>query len=576
MASLSRHFTSLKLGVQLSIAKCQRFLTYKNIGAEWPLMYKTVGEVVDEAAEKYGDKTALICVDQNKKLSFVEVKQRSENLAAGMLSLGVTPGDRVGLWAPNSAEWYLASLAMAKAGIISVYLNPAYQADELKHCMQTVGCKMLLAAESFKSIKYNEILDAIDPKIAKSEPGRLESSVLPSLKTIVSISDKEYPGMIPLKVLESKNSGNARKIVKSVLGMFGPDDASNIQFTSGTTGSPKGAVLTHFNIVNNSFLVSRRQKLHTKNHIMCFMGPFFHTLGSVVATLSCLHDGMTLVIPAGAYSATKSAEAIVKEKCTVLLGTPTMYIDIMRVLAEKGLEPQDAEVAISGGAFAATSLFRDMLKKLKLKRISSVYGLTETGPISFMSKVDDTFEQQVGTVGYLMDHFEAMVVDENGKRVPWNTPGELWVRGHGVMKGYWNAEEKTKEAITPDRWFKTGDQFAISEDGYGRVVGRIKDMIIRGGENIYPADVEEFLSIHPDIVEVQVIGVPDERLGEKVCACIRRKVGSNLTEEELKKFCMGKILKFLNISGLSIRFQGPHQEKYKNTSYEIKPWLTSN
>ncbi|KAL0267708.1 UNVERIFIED_CONTAM: hypothetical protein PYX00_009900 [Menopon gallinae] len=530
------------------LAKKVRYLaakaSYLNCPGTEPLLYKTVADLVDEAAEKYGDRPAIIANYQKQRTSFGEAKEKAETLARALLKLGAKKGDRIGIWAPNSTEWYISNLAIAKCGAISVYMNPAYQGPEVLHCLNKAGVKMLITADTFKTQDYYKILEGISPEIQNCQPGKLKSESVPSLETVIFITDKDLPGSYKYKDIYEEGKGQSRAELDEVVKTVEPENICNIQFTSGTTGKPKGASLSHFAIVNNSYLISQGLELQLKHHKVCFMGPFFHAMGSVIGILSCFHYGSTMVIPDYSFNPESAVNDINNEKCTILLGTPTMYIDIFRKMSEKNITLNTVEMSIAGGALCSPELYKDMTGKLGVKRAVWLYGLTESGPVAFMTRSDDGPEKVIKTVGRLMPHTEAKVVDANGNILPQNVPGELLLRGFLIMDGYWGDEERTKETITPTGWLRTGDQFIIDEYGYGKIVGRIKDLIIRGGENISPLEIEEFLITHPDAVDVQVFGVPDERLGEQVCACLKLKPGSNLTKAELQQYCKGNIAHF--------------------------------
>ncbi|PSN55071.1 Acyl-CoA synthetase family member 2, partial [Blattella germanica] len=437
-----------------------------------PLLPLTTGQLVEHAAKKWGDREALVSVHQNQRLSFKQVCEKADKLAAGLVQLGMQHGDRVGIWGPNSTEWYLTQMAAARAGLMLVNINPAYQIPELNYCLNKVGVKALIASEKFKSQNYHQMVEAIAPEINTCQPGKLKSKNLPELKSLIFISEKYLKGSFRFDdILSSANEEGLQKI-HEMQDNIQSDEGCNIQFTSGTTGKPKATVLTHHGTVNNAFIVGRGL-------------------------------GFSL-------EPEESLNTIDKEKCTFLYGTPTMYVDLLNAVDRVGASLTSLQVALSTGAHCSQYLFQQMLKKLQLKRVSSVYGLTETSPVIFQTHVDDTEEQATTTLGHSLDHLEVKVVDSEGRLVPFGTPGELCVRGFGVMLGYWGDEAKTKEVLGEDRWFKTGDQFILQEDGRGRVI----------------------------------FGIEDERMGEEICAAIRTREGIDVTQSDISAFCKGKISHF--------------------------------
>ncbi|GFG40504.1 hypothetical protein Cfor_06516 [Coptotermes formosanus] len=514
------------------------------LGTE-PLCSETTGQLLDKAVEQWGDRDALVSVHQGHCLSFRKVKEEADKLAAGLLGLGLKPGDRLGLWGPNSSHWYLTFIAAARAGLVLVNINPAYQTPELQYCLTKVGVKALIAPESFKTQQYYEMVRRIAPELDSCAPGQISSKQVPDLTSLIIIGDSELPGAYRYSDVVQNATPELVSTVHELQSQIQPDDGCNLQFTSGTTGQPKATLLNHHNIVNNMLSFGRRAELSQKAHRICLQVPFFHCFGNVLGIIASLLHGATIVLPGASFKAEESVKAVQQQRCTIMYGTPTMFVDVLAVAKKtNNFNTETLEMGLGAGALFSKELIEDLLQTFKLRRFCVAYGMTETSPISFMSIPSDTPEVQASTVGCIVDHVEAKVVDANGKMVPFGTPGELWIRGYLNMLGYWDEDDKTKEILGPDRWVKTGDQFVLQENGYGQVVGRIKDMIIRGGENIFPKEIEQVLEQHSEILEAQVIGVPDARMGEEVCACIRLVDGARLTADQVKQYCRGKIAHF--------------------------------
>lgn len=352
-----------------------------------------------------------------------------------------------------------------------------------------------------------------------------------------------------------------------------PDSGCNIQFTSGTTGLPKAALLSHFSFVNNGYLIGKRNEFNTKAHRICFQTPLFHAYGLVIGVVAAIHYGTTIVLPDAGFNVAKSLEAIQKEKCTVVYGTPTMYVDLLAKQKELGVQVNTPEIAVTGGAACSPEMFKKIMKKLGVKKVKTVFGMTELSAVIFQSMYEETIQQMAETVGYIQEHVEAKVVDDKGQTVPFGERGELWIRCYSAMLEYWDDPEKTKETIGNDKWLKTGDQFVLQEDGYGKIVGRIKEMIIRGGENIFPKEIEDFLSTHPNVAEVHVVGVPDERLGEEMCAFVKLKPETMLSHADMKHFCKGNIAHFKIPRYLEIVEDFPKTQSGKIQKFKLlKQW----
>ncbi|ERL86955.1 hypothetical protein D910_04358, partial [Dendroctonus ponderosae] len=529
------------------------YLSYVHNHGSEPLRSLTLGQLLEQTAKKYGSRTALICRSENQKLTFQEVLDQADRLAAGFTALGLKPGDRLGVWAPNVAEWYLTHMASARGGFVLVNINPAYQPRELESCVNLVGVKALVCMSQTKNHDYYGNLVSLCPEMLQSRPGKLRSKAMPTLENIVIAGGTNLRGTLNYHdVLNMATEAQVDK-VRKLQGSIDPDQLCHLQFTS---------------IVNNSYCIGKRHELGRKHHSICIMVPFFHGIGTVITICSALNYGSTLVVPAPLYNPEKTLDAIRDEKCSVIIGTPTMYVDLVDRQKARN-EDIDPEIAISGGAICSPHLFKQMKDVLKLKKVKSVYGLTEVTAVAFQSLYDDDERQATSTVGYVGDHLEVKVINEEGRIVPRGSPGELCIRGYSTTLGYWKNEEKTQELIGADKWLRTGDQFVLDEKGYGSVVGRIKELIIRGGENIFPGEIESLLNTHPEILECHVVAVPHERLGEEVCACVRTKSAVALTLEEVQAFCQGKIAHFKVPSRLELLESFPKTASGKIQKFKL-------
>ncbi|XP_018564379.1 acyl-CoA synthetase family member 2, mitochondrial isoform X2 [Anoplophora glabripennis] len=498
LCRLQNRILILKSDVR-SLRRQSKLSYLHNVGSE-PLRPLTIGRLLESTVEKHGANYAVISKHQNKKLTYSEVFDEANRLAAGLTALGLKNGDRVGIWAQNIIEWYVAFLACARAGYFTVTINPAYQPRELEYCINKVGIKSIICGHKFRKQDYYEVLTHACPELPCSEPGKLKSSQLPTLQSVVTICDETLRGTYNYEEVLELATEDSINFIKKNQDQIKIDDPVNIQLTSGTTGHPKAAVVSHFGLVNNGFYVGKRNELGKKHHRICVLVPLFHAFGTVITISASLNYGATLVLPSDGFDPNKSLDAIKEENCTIIHGTPTMYVDLVRVQKERR-EKISPEIAVAGGAPCSPSLFKDMLNVIGVKKVKSVYGLSETTAVVFQSMLDDNEYRSTATVGHIHDHIEAKVVDADDKIVPIGTPGELCTRGYSNMLGYWEDDNKTKEMMGQDRWLRTGDQFIMGEDGYGRIVGRLKEMIIRGGENIFPKEIEDYLNTHPHILE---------------------------------------------------------------------------
>lgn len=539
-------------------------LSYFHHVGKTPLSHLTVGGVLEKAAKNFYGHPAIISRHQKKSITYNELLEQANKLAAGLYNIGLKFGDRVGILAPNMIEWEVVLLACARAGFILVQLNPAYQAQELEYCINKVQIKCIISAHKFKSQNYHSMLSSIHSNLGK---GGCEK--IPSLKNAIIISNEKLEGTHCYYDILKKADANAIKSIEKYHSDVQMDHGCNIQFTSGTTGKPKATLLSHFNCVNNSFFIGLRNELHSGSNKICIQVPYFHTFGTTVAILGSLHFGATQVLPGLAYNPSESLDAIVEEKCNMIYGTPTMYVDLVNVQRERK-EVVKIDRTLVGGAPCSPSLFADMIKYLNVAKINSIYGLTETTCVAFQCTATDSNLKAINTLGKVGEHLEVKIIDDFGKMVPFGTPGELCVRGYNIMLEYWGDREKTDEILMQDKWLKTGDVFVLYEDGYGQIVGRNKDMIIRGGENIFPKEVEDFLNTHPDIIESQVVGIPNERLGEEVGACLRISKNSTLSHASLVQFCKGQIAHFKIPSKMKIMTEFPKTSSGKIQKYKLK------
>ncbi|MDQ2090085.1 AMP-binding protein [Marimonas arenosa] len=508
-----------------------------------PLVGLTVGGLLENAVTKHPDNDALVVPYQGVRWSYAELGRRATEVAAGLVALGLEPGDRIGVWAPNMAEWVTLQFATARAGLILVNINPAYRLSELEYALNQVEVKALVMVPSFKSSDYITMLTELMPEMACANPGRLAAQKIPSLRWIITLGETPAPGAITYDDLKSRASDETRARVTQLAGLLQFDDPINIQFTSGTTGRPKAATLTHHNIVNNAYFTGVQMKLSHKDR-MCIPVPMYHCFGMVLGTLCCVAHGATMVFASAGFDATASMDAVEAERCTVFHGVPTMFIAALESPGFKGRDLSSLRTGIIAGAPCPAELMKRIMGEMHMEQITIAYGMTETGPVSTQTSVDDPVHRRVETVGRVLPHTEIKIVDPMGRIVPRGEAGELLTRGYCVMPKYWNDPEKTAKAIDEARWIASGDVAVLDDEGYFQIVGRIKDMLIRGGENIFPREIEDFLYTHPAIEQVEVIGAPDEKYGEEVCAWIKLHEGQSVTAEEIRAFCKGQIAHF--------------------------------
>jgi fatty-acyl-CoA synthase len=507
------------------------------------IIYETIGGFFDRVAEKYPDNKALILRHQGVEWTYAELQHRVDQLASGLLALGIVPGDRVGIWGPNSAEWVLTQLATAKIGAIMVCINPAYRLYELEYALNKVECKALITDESFKTSDYLGMLNTLAPELEYCAPGALASTKLPKLEHVIRMGTSSSAGMHNFDQICELATDADRAALLGLQTQLKPDDAINIQFTSGTTGNPKGATLSHCNILNNGYLTGEAMRL-TPADKLCIPVPLYHCFGMVLAVLACVSHGATMVFPGEAFDPQQTLQTVQDERCTALHGVPTMFITELDHPNFSSFDLSSLRTGIMAGAPCPIEVMKRVISEMHLRDILIAYGQTELSPINNITLPDDSLERRTETVGRAMPWVEVKVIDEAGHVVPVGEKGEICTRGYSVMQGYWNDPEKTAETIDAAGWLHSGDIATMDPFGYVRIVGRIKDMIIRGGENVYPREVEEFLYQHPAISEVQVFGIPDKKMGEEVCAWVQLNEGATLSADDIKAFCKDQITHF--------------------------------
>ena len=509
-----------------------------------PLIELTIGACFNEMVQRQPDHEALVSVHQGRRLTYLELQTQARQLASALLGLGLVPGDRVAIWSHNNTEWVLMQLATAEVGLILVNINPAYRTSEVEYALNKVGCKLLVTMPRFKTSDYLGILRELAPEWAHGEPGRLESQQLPHLHTVVWIDEPgqgaDESGLMRFSDLLAR--GNAADLrIAAAAASLKPTDPINIQFTSGTTGFPKGATLTHRNILNNGFFIGECMKL-TPADRLCIPVPLYHCFGMVLGNLACLTHGSTIVYPNDGFDPLTVLQTVQDEQCTGLHGVPTMFIAELDHPRFKEFDLSTLRTGIMAGSPCPTAVMQRVVDDMHLSEITIAYGMTETSPVSCQSSTDTPLDKRVSTVGLVQPHLEVKIIHpETGAIVAPGETGELCTNGYSVMHGYWGDAEKTREAIDDEGFMHTGDLAVMDAQGYVNIVGRIKDMVIRGGENLYPREIEEFLYRHPQVQDVQVVGVPDSRYGEELCAWIIAKPGQSVTEDDIRAFCQGQI-----------------------------------
>jgi fatty-acyl-CoA synthase len=513
--------------------------SYVSGASDEPLLGLTIGQALERAAGLWAERPALLSPSHGVSWSWGELRARVNALAAGFLKLGLKRGERVGVWSLNRPEWTLTQFAAAEAGLVFVTLNPAYRLHELEFALKKVGCAALVTATKFKTSDFIGMVQTLAPELATAKPGALEAARLPDLRIVIQISESA-PGTLPFEAVSQLGGEPERAALAAMRDEIQFDDPANIQFTSGTTGSPKGVTLTHHNILNNGYFTGRAQKLTFEDRI-CIPVPLYHCFGMVMGNLAAVTIGSAMVYPGEGFDPLATLKTIESERCTTLYGVPTMFIAELEHPEFDRFDLSSLRTGIMAGAPCPIAVMRKAIDRMHMSEVTIAYGMTETSPVSFQSSTDESIERRVSTIGLVHPHVEVKIVDKLGRIVKRGEPGELCTRGYSVMLGYWGEEEKTREAIDAAGWMHTGDLATVDAEGYGNIVGRIKDMVIRGGENLYPREIEEFLYKHPKIQDVQVFGVADTRYGEELCAWVRVRSGETLTVEEVRAFCTGQI-----------------------------------
>ncbi|RAP27729.1 Acetoacetyl-CoA synthetase [Brevibacillus laterosporus] len=529
----------------------------------------TMGDLLDETVGKFPDKQAIIYQEIGLTYTYREFQHVCNQLARGFMALGIQPGEHIAIWANNVPEWVLTQFATAKMGGVLVTVNTSYRTHELEYLLRQSDATTLLVIDQLKEVSYVDMLHEICPELQQALPGELQAERLPHLRRVIYIGEKRQPGMYLFTDLYqlAEQVTEAEQIDRQKT--LQPDQVVNMQYTSGTTGFPKGVMLSHYNIINNAIQVASCQNLSQQDRV-CIPVPFFHCFGCVMGTLACVATGAAMV-PVITFQSKVVLEVVSKERCTALYGVPTMFIAELNEPAFTQYDLSSLRTGIMAGSPCPEEVMKNVVDKMGMRDITIAYGQTESSPVVTQTRVDDSIERRVSTVGRKHDLVEIMLMNPStGEEVAIGEQGELCTRGYQVMKGYYNMPEQTAKAIDSEGWLHTGDLATVDENGYYRITGRLRDMIIRGGENIYPREIEEFLYTHPKVLDVQVIGVPDPLYGEQVLACVKAREGESLSSDELKDFCQGKIARYKIPYYLQIVHEYPMTASGKIQKYKLR------
>jgi fatty-acyl-CoA synthase len=515
--------------------------SYTSGTSDQPLLGLTIGDMFDRIAARYPDNAALISRHQGLRYTYRQLREAVDRCARALVALGVVKGQRIGIWAPNCAEWAIVQFATSKLGAILVNINPSYRLNEVQYALRHSGCAWLVIAPAFKTSDYTRMIHELAPELARSRPGTLAAAGLPDLRGVIRLGAEASPGMLPWADLLAMAGAVAPEELDRVQREQEFDDPINIQYTSGTTGYPKGATLSHHNILNNGYFVTELLHFTDRDRLLIPV-PLYHCFGMVMGNLGCMTHGATMIYPSEGFEALAVLEAAEKERATALYGVPTMFIAALNHPEFARYDLASLRTGIMAGSPCPVEVMKQAKSLMHMEEVAIAYGMTETSPVSTQTRIGAPLAKQVGTVGQVHPHVQIKIIDPGtGQVVPIGVQGELCTRGYSVMLGYWNNDEATRTAIDAARWMHTGDLATMDEEGYLNIVGRIKDMIIRGGENVYPREIEEFLYSHPKVQDVQVIGVPDAKFGEEVMAWVRLREGHTATGEEIREYCRGKI-----------------------------------
>lgn len=521
---------------------CSRLSHFRGDRSQ-PLIDTTIGAAFDDVARRYGDRIALVVRHQRIRWTYRELARHVDDFAMGLWQAGLRPGDRIGVWAPNCVEWTVTQYAAAKIGSILVNLNPAYRLAEIKYALTKVGCKALVFAHSFKESRYLDMLRELAPEIARDPAGRLQASAIPELRLLICTASEPHEGVLRFADIASEGSRSIQRGLDEWPDRLKPHDPINIQFTSGTTGAPKAATLSHRGLLNNAWFTGEVCGT-SHDDAICVPLPLFHIFGMLTGNLLAMLRGAKIVHPGDAFDVDSVLSAVEEEQCTSLYGVPTMFVSELASLSSRRRDLPSLRTGIIAGAVVPMELLRRVMTEMHMTGVVNGYGMTETSSAIMVTSPTDTPVRRVTSVGRVVPHVEAKIVDGNGATVAIGQPGEICARGYSTMLGYWNDPETTAMTIDPDGWLHTGDIGVFDEHGYGKIVGRIKEMVIRGGENISCGEIEEFLQLHPAVESVYVVGVPDEKYGEELCACVQLKQGKGADSEDIRAFCRGKIAHF--------------------------------